>query len=343
MSRKLVLLAALIIALVGTLGVASKVQKVEASGTIYINADGSVDPPTANITSTDGITYAFTGDIFNDSIVVLRSNIVVDGAGYMLQGTGINYSVGIRLSMTSNVTIKNLEIREFWTGMSLDYSANNTIARNTIRDNDVGVELWGDCKNNTFCHNNFIDNTVQVDASMSYFSNNWYVLGPPSGNYWSDYEIRYPDADDLLGLWSMPYVVDANNIDWFPARGMIEELCCPSGLCFCVNTGSVVVGPECWSLRFNVTGPDGTDGFCRVTIPYELMEPPYEVTINGLPAQYYNGNVYDDGTVRCIYFEYQHSTREVIIVPEFPSFLVLPLFMTATLLAAMVHRRKYVS
>ena len=29
------------------------------------------------------------------------------------------------------------------------------------------------------------------------------------------------------------------------------------------------------------------------------------------------------------------------IVPEFPSFLILPLFMTATLLAVIVYRRKY--
>jgi len=56
-----------------------------ASGTVYIRADGSIDPPTAPISSMDNVTYTFTDDI-EDSIVVERSNIVIDGAGHALQG-----------------------------------------------------------------------------------------------------------------------------------------------------------------------------------------------------------------------------------------------------------------
>jgi len=32
------------------------IETVKASGTIYIRADGSIDPPTANITTTDNVT-----------------------------------------------------------------------------------------------------------------------------------------------------------------------------------------------------------------------------------------------------------------------------------------------
>jgi len=92
------------------MGLALNIQTIKASGTIYITADGSVDPDTAPISSVDNITYIFTDNIY-DEIVVERDYIVVDGAGYTLQGTGSE--IGIYLLLRSNVTIKNMEIKNF--------------------------------------------------------------------------------------------------------------------------------------------------------------------------------------------------------------------------------------
>ncbi|MGF3573694.1 MAG: hypothetical protein ACQXXG_09805, partial [Candidatus Bathyarchaeia archaeon] len=61
------------------------IQPVEATETIYIQADGSVSPSTAPI-QRNGDVYTFTGKV-SDSIWVLRDNIIIDGAGYTLQGT----------------------------------------------------------------------------------------------------------------------------------------------------------------------------------------------------------------------------------------------------------------
>ncbi len=38
------------------------------------------------------------------------------------------------------------------------------------------------------------------------------------GNYWSDYEEKYPDAQELdgSGIWDTPYDIDWNNRDNFP-------------------------------------------------------------------------------------------------------------------------------
>ena len=72
--------------MVGSLALAFNPQTVGAVGTIYILADGSVNPPTAPISTVDNVTYTFTDNIF-DQIVVQRSNIIVDGNGYTLQGT----------------------------------------------------------------------------------------------------------------------------------------------------------------------------------------------------------------------------------------------------------------
>jgi hypothetical protein len=50
-------------------------------------------------------------------------------------------------------------------------------------------------------------------------------------------------------------------------------------------------------------------------------------------------------TYEYLYINYTHSEHTIeisgtTIIPEFPSFLVLPLFMIATLLAVIVYRRK---
>ena len=63
----------LIVLLISMLTLAFNIQPVKASGTIYIRADGSIDPPSANITSADNVTYYFTENNY-DEIVVERSN-----------------------------------------------------------------------------------------------------------------------------------------------------------------------------------------------------------------------------------------------------------------------------
>ncbi|MHA1289942.1 MAG: hypothetical protein ACTSPB_21380, partial [Candidatus Thorarchaeota archaeon] len=85
-----------------------------------------------------------------------------------------------------------------------------------------------------------------------------------------------------------------------------------------------------------------TFGFCRVRIPHTLMNEtaPITVLVNGTIPHYWNYTLYDDEYNRWIYFEYEHSTLEIVIIPEFQSLIILPLFMIATLVTAIVYRRK---
>jgi len=73
--------------LIGFLMSAVNIQPVEASGTIYIKTDGSIDPPTAPIQRNGGL-YTLTGNITSDSdgIMIERKNMTVDGAGNTVQG-----------------------------------------------------------------------------------------------------------------------------------------------------------------------------------------------------------------------------------------------------------------
>ena len=162
------------------IALAFNIQPVKASGTIHIKADGSVDPPTANITRIDNVTYTFTGNI-NDEIVVERNNTVVDGAGYTLQGTGSG--TGIDLTRRNNVTIKNMEIKEFSHGIKTYRSSNISVSGNTITNNNRGIDVYWS-SNNIIYHNNFVGNTVQgYDDTWS--TNVW--DNGCEGNYWSDY------------------------------------------------------------------------------------------------------------------------------------------------------------
>ncbi len=84
---------------------------------------------------------------------------------------------------------------------------------------------------------------------------------------------------------------------------------------------------------------NGTSGFCRIQIPKVLMNSTFAVSVNGTEIAYTllpNSNE----NYTYLYFNYTHSTEQVIIIPEFPSFLILALFMMATLLAIMVYTRK---
>ncbi len=291
MNRKLTLALVLMLSLLSALGLMSQIQKVEASDTIYIKEDGSIDPPTAPISSADNITYFLTGNIIYDKIVVQRNNIAIDGNNHMIEGTEAYGVSGIDLSSRTNVTVKNVKVMKFYYGIHcliggghiiivknnitgntygiyaygssrnnisendithndygiyLSSSNNNNISKNNIADNDFygiwislssdnvifnnrisgswhGVESYG--SDNKFYHNEFIDNWLG-HASVS-GSNEWDDGYPSGGNYWDDFEEKYPEVEDIYsgpyqnesgsdGIWDHPYLVDAEDVDWFP-------------------------------------------------------------------------------------------------------------------------------
>jgi len=166
MPRGFALLIALLLVLMGMVGFSLKIQEVKTSGTVYIRANGAVEG-TDKISSADNVTYAFTDNIY-DEIVVERDNIIVDGAGYTLQGAGRGNGCGILLGERSNVTIKNMEIKAFGTGINLYHSSNNTVSRDNITDSSCGISVgeW-DSYNNTLSENNVTNSWYGIILSSS--------------------------------------------------------------------------------------------------------------------------------------------------------------------------------
>ena len=119
---------------------ARNVALVRGYDTIIIHADGSVSG-TTKIANAGNAMYTFTDNI-DGSILVQKNNIIIDGAGYTLQGEGGLDEYGINLIGITNVTIRNTQIVNFRVGVYLQaYFNNNTVTENTFVDNHFGVEL----------------------------------------------------------------------------------------------------------------------------------------------------------------------------------------------------------
>ena len=161
MKLKLSTIFTLLLLLLGSFSLTFKIEEVKASGTIYIRADGSIYPIAAPISTIDNLTYTITGNI-NNSIVVERDNIVLDGQGHLVEGTFD--SAGINLCERNNVTVKNTEVRAFYDGFCLKYSYHNTIYKNNITDNShCGIWSIGFSRYNTIQGNNLSNNNHGIN------------------------------------------------------------------------------------------------------------------------------------------------------------------------------------
>ena len=128
-----------------------------------------------------------------------------------------NNVCGILLRYSSYNTIISNNISNTWfgEGIYLSYSSDyNTIIGNIISNNYWGIRLHESysglfCDNNIIYHNNFINNLQNAyDDCDNIWDDGKY------GNYWSDYEDRYPDAKPRIlrpWMWDTPYEIEGGD------------------------------------------------------------------------------------------------------------------------------------
>jgi len=160
----------LLLLLMGTLVFTLNTQFIDIGvavyiGDVFIKSDGSIDPPDAPIQTTNNITYTLT-DSINGQITIERGNITLDGAGYIVQGSGKGN--GISVTNINNVTIKNLNIKNFLTGICLDHSHGDTIYGNNITSNNC-YGIWIISSSNTIIYRN--NATSNLDSIV--IDNSW--------------------------------------------------------------------------------------------------------------------------------------------------------------------------
>jgi len=183
--KKTILLAFALV-LLSTAVVTKFVRPAVAEGTIYIRADGSVEG--TDKIQRDGNAYTFTDNIYNE-IVVERDNIVVDGAGYAVQGAGAWDSKGICLSGRINVTIRDMKIRAFYYGIRHNESSSNNISGNSITNNEKSGIYFHSSSDNTISGNSITNNEYGIRFYRS--SNNSVCGNIVTNNEWDGIDLWY--------------------------------------------------------------------------------------------------------------------------------------------------------
>ena len=171
--------------------------------TITISSDGSIKG--TNKIQRDGDLYILTANL-PVGIQVRRSNIVVDGAGYTLQGDGEVYGptdirgMGLEIVECENVTIRKLNIKEFTRGIRFTNSFDCKVYQNSLTNNSIGIEMGYVDKsysnNNTVSGNLIKENNAGI--RLIYGSSNTISGNIITGN------------DEGISIWG----TSENNIEW---------------------------------------------------------------------------------------------------------------------------------
>jgi len=128
-----------------------------------------------------------------------------------------NNRTGIALTYSDSNDIIGNTVSNNVYGLYFGDSSDNNIIGNTASNNNYGLSLSDYSQNNNVYHNNFIKNNLyNVYGEFEIFENTW--DDGKYGNYWSDYEERYPDAEKLpfKGIWDTPYTIYWDNVDHCP-------------------------------------------------------------------------------------------------------------------------------
>lgn len=262
-----------------------------------------------------------------------------------------NNAAGIEMLFSHSMVCNNLisdngkgEFQGFGSGVhivrgtnsKIVYCVNNTIFGNTIKNHKIGIWAIRYSEENLFFHNNFVNNTEQISATATTWNNS------AMENYWSDYDGIDANND---GIGDTPYRIGDIVQDEHPLMGVFYDFDTSLSCYVNVVSNSTIEDFEYFksnsTIKMHVSNRtiNQTYGFCRVCIPYALMNETYHVTIDGAEPYYVNYTLYDNGTHRWIYFSYKHSTLQIVMVPEFLSSIILPLFMIVTLLAVIAYRK----
>ncbi len=360
---------------------------------VYIKADGTVDPAATPITRFGNV-YVFADNLLNHTLEIQCDNIVVDGAGFTLKGVGVN--AGVTLSGRKNVTIKNVDIRNYvksvWLQQSsnntisdnimltffnviLDSSSNNQITGNNITGQDTGfgygVQVNSGSFNNTIIGNSFTDTGIGVrveGGDYNLISGNYFIRGGTSVLVRGCYNIisknNMVDGSGGISVTGPGSynTIFGNNITGKSKCG-IKIYWGSSNTVYENHVANCAVGVK---LGFDLEFPDRKvednvfyhNNFVN-NIQYVVIGyvPDSNFWNNGKKGNYwsnYNGTDNDGDGIGDTPYIIDENNRDYYplmetlefpepeipdTIPEFPSWIILPLFLFATLVVVVIKRK----
>jgi parallel beta-helix repeat protein len=371
------------------------IHVVKADGeTIYIRADGSINPTTAPVSTSDNVTYLLIDNI-NESITVQRSNIVIDGNGYTLTPDTMN-TCAFNLTNVNNVTITNATLATLPYSVTLnDQNIPGFLLVNTNDSEIISNNITGSFDDNPYLH------TISLTSCFGNNVSSNRVTGVTDGIdlFNSDNNIVFNNhleqgAFEGIGLYSSNNNTLKNNyVSDYAIIGSIGGVDVRGAFELESSNNNTLVGNEITGntqgiqlensddnvlIANNVTqnvggytpgGPYPTYGFGihiesssnntiyhnnfigNNQIQYFDTQVPNNVETDGSPNTWDNG--YPSGGN---YWSNHNATNTPYVInanntdhyplmlpytiPEFPSILILPLFLTATILAIIIYKKK---
>jgi len=129
---------------------------------------------------------------------------------------GIVVSAGSYNIITGNIITNN------YGGIAIGNDAiHNIVFGNNITHNNYGIGI-GEVFDNTIQHNNFVNNSLHVDAGDN--SNDIFWDNGEEGNYWDNYSGLDSDED---GIGDTPYVINEDNHDNYPLMAPVDLMLIP--------------------------------------------------------------------------------------------------------------------
>jgi len=296
---------------------------------IYIGPDGIVEGTDKILR--DGNVYSFTDNIY-DSIVVEKDDVVVDGAGFTLQGDGSGRGIDLYDDSTS-ITIRNMQIRNFHFGIHLSNSSHTVIESNYVANNFEGIRISGGF-NNTVIGNTIANNS---DNGIGVFFNTRHNLisGNTITNNWVGVLFHLYSASNTL---SENFITANNGIGIWLDGGSNNRIIRNN---ITDNTRGVFITATKNSTVYH-------NNFVNNTFHVDIYgnDPVISMWDNGSQGNHWddytgidsNGDGMGD-TPYVIDENNQDNYPLINVIPEFPSWIILPLFVTATLIVTLVRKR----
>ncbi|MCW4033743.1 MAG: right-handed parallel beta-helix repeat-containing protein [Candidatus Bathyarchaeota archaeon] len=331
-----------------------RIKPVKADDLLYIRSDGSVEG--TDTLQIDGNLYVFTADVFG-SFVVEKDNIVIDGAGFTLQGSGVDSSKGVYAEHRSNITVKNLQIKNFGYGVHFFGCSNSTVVGNVVEDvyteGSHGIQfavLLERSSNNTVTKNNLTNNDLGVAVkesdnntiSENVITNNFRGLDLVASENNIVYNNYVADNSDGVALENMHNSLIGNTVTNNSNTGI---------LLYGAGLNSIIEN----HIAFNEQGLVVTNCWQNTIYGNNFVNNSVQVDIDDSDNIWDNGNKGNywsdytgadtnaDGTGDTPYVinennQDNYPTMNELVIPEFPSLIILLLLVTA--IATIVIKQK---
>jgi parallel beta-helix repeat protein len=318
---------------------------------------------TISLIGEDPTTTIIDGSSVKDVVIINSQGVTIDGFTirngkqewpycglrvYTCNFITINNTIlkdnffGLQLLQSNDCKIFNTVIsNNLYAGVTLSGSSNNVFSQNMIMNNSFGFQSTNS-PSNIFYHNNFINNTRQLwidDNSTPTILDN-----EAEGNYWSD----YLDSDlnmDAIGdskyasalAWdNHPLMGIFKNFTFFHESQMYFLSTISNSTTFNFHLDELHK-----KISFDVSGSNGTIGFCRVAMPAVLAQGNYSVLLDGNTPAYFRNWTFSTCIYSYLVYEHTGIAQKVTIMLEFPRTaespltMVIMMILTFLLIAAM--------